>query len=92
VSEESLEWVRQPFLCSLKKSVRLASHELQMSTMTVWRVLRKRLEMNPYHLHLVQFLQSFWYTVYIFSKFQKLQVTPRDQRKYFLIATGKKYL
>jgi hypothetical protein len=33
--------------------------------MTVWRVLRKRLEMKPYRLHLVQFLHSFWYKVYI---------------------------
>jgi hypothetical protein len=47
---------------SSKKSVGHASRELEMSTMTVWRVLRKRLEMKPYRLHLIQFLQSFWYT------------------------------
>jgi hypothetical protein len=62
--EESVERVRQSFLRSPKKSVCHASRELEMSTMTVWGVLRKRLEMKPYRLHLVQFLQSFWYTVY----------------------------
>jgi hypothetical protein len=40
-----------------------AGGDLEMSTMTVWRVLRKGLEIKPYRLHLVQFLQSFWYTV-----------------------------
>jgi hypothetical protein len=51
-------------LRSPKKSVLHASRELEMSTMTVWRVLRKRLEIKPYRLHLLQFLQSFWYAVY----------------------------
>jgi hypothetical protein len=50
--------VRQNFLLSPKKSVRHASPELEMSTMTVWWVLRKRPEVKPYHLHLVEFLQS----------------------------------
>jgi hypothetical protein len=27
-------------------------------------VLRKKLEIKSYRLHLVQFLQSFWYTEY----------------------------
>jgi hypothetical protein len=35
--------VRQSFLRSPKKSVRHASRELEMSTMTVWRAFRKRL-------------------------------------------------
>jgi hypothetical protein len=39
VSEESVERVRQSFLCSPKKSVRHASRELETSSMTVWRVL-----------------------------------------------------
>jgi hypothetical protein len=64
VSEETVERVRQSFLCSPKKFVHPASRELEMSTMTVWRVLRKKLEIKSYRLHLVQFLQSFWYTEY----------------------------
>jgi hypothetical protein len=55
VSEESVEQVKQSFLHSLEKSVRHATHELEMLTMTVWRVLQKRLEMKPYRLHLVSF-------------------------------------
>jgi hypothetical protein len=53
VSEESVERMKESFLSSPKKSVRHASRELEMSTMTVWRVLRKRLEMKPYRLYLV---------------------------------------
>jgi hypothetical protein len=52
VSEESVERMRASFLRSPKKSVRHASREMEMSTMTVWRVLRKRLEIKPYRLHL----------------------------------------
>jgi hypothetical protein len=54
---ESVKRVGQFFLRSPKKSVRHASHELAMSSMTVWRVLRKRLLMKPYRLHLLQFLK-----------------------------------
>jgi hypothetical protein len=43
----SVERVRQSFLRSPKKSVRHASRELEVSTMTVWRVLRKRLKWSP---------------------------------------------
>jgi hypothetical protein len=42
VSEESVERVRQSFLRSPKTSVRLASRELEISTVAVWRVLRER--------------------------------------------------
>jgi len=57
VSEESMEGVTQSFLCSPKKSVCCASPELEMSSMTVWRELRKRLHMQPYRLHWLQFLK-----------------------------------
>jgi hypothetical protein len=43
VSEEIVERARQSFLPSPKKSVRHASLELEMSTMTVWKMFRKRL-------------------------------------------------
>ena len=56
MSEESVERVRQSFLRSPKKSVRRESCELEMSSMTVW-MLRKRLQMKPYHLHLLHLLK-----------------------------------
>jgi hypothetical protein len=59
VSEETVGRVRQSSLRSPKKSVRHGSRELKMSTMTVWKVLQKRLKLKLYHLHFVQFLQSF---------------------------------
>jgi hypothetical protein len=55
VSEESSERVSKSFLRSLKKSARHVSLELEMSTMILWRVLRKRLEMKMHRLHLAQF-------------------------------------
>jgi hypothetical protein len=70
VSEESVERARQSFLRSSKKSVRHASRALKMSTMTAWRLLRKRLETKPYRRHLAQFLRSFRYTVYYFVRRQ----------------------
>jgi hypothetical protein len=48
VSEESVQ--RASLLRSLKTSVSHACRELEMSTVTVWRVLRKRQEMKPYRL------------------------------------------
>lgn len=57
VSKESVEQVRQSFLPRPKKSVHCASRELEMSSMTVWRVLRKRLLMKPHRLHLLQLLK-----------------------------------
>ena len=56
-SEESIERVTESFLRSPKKSVHCASCELEMWSMTVWRVLQKRLHMKPYCLHLLQFLK-----------------------------------
>jgi transposase len=53
VSEQCVERVRQSLLRSPKKSVHHAGRELEVSSMTVWRVLRKK----PYHLHLRQFLK-----------------------------------
>jgi transposase len=49
------------FTSQSEKSVRHASRELEMSTVTVWRMLWKRLEMKPNRLYLLQFLQLFWY-------------------------------
>ena len=57
MSEESVELVRQSFLRSPKKYVRCTSLELEMSSMTVWRVLRKRVCMKSYRFHLLQFLK-----------------------------------
>ncbi|GFS84795.1 hypothetical protein TNCV_2956911 [Trichonephila clavipes] len=43
---------------SLKKSVLHTSHELAMPVTTVWKVLRKRLELRPYRLLLLQALKQ----------------------------------
>ena len=52
-----MERVRRSFLRSPKKTVRRASREFEMSSIRVWRVLRKRLHMKPNRLHLWQFLE-----------------------------------
>ena len=57
-SEEKVEQVRETFLRSPRKSVRRASAETQIPRTTVWRVLRKRLQMKPYRLQLVQALKE----------------------------------
>ena len=57
-SEEKVEQVRQKFLRSPRKSVRRASVETHIPRTTVWRVLRKRLQMKPYRLQLVQALKE----------------------------------
>ncbi|GFU10114.1 DUF4817 domain-containing protein [Trichonephila clavipes] len=56
-SEESVTRVRETFLRSPNISVRRASRELAMPMRTVWKVLRKRLELRPYRLHLLQALK-----------------------------------
>ena len=54
ISEEKVEQVRQNLLRSPKKSVRRTSLETKIPTTTVWRVLRKRLQMKASKLHVVQ--------------------------------------
>ena len=63
VSEENVQHVRDSFLWSPKKSLRKASRELGMPVMTVWKVLRKHLQMHPYHLQLLQALKPTDYAV-----------------------------
>jgi hypothetical protein len=46
--------VRQSFLRSPKKFVRCACRELEISSMTVWRVLRNALQIKSYCLQLLQ--------------------------------------
>lgn len=57
-SKDAVEQVRTAFQRSPRKSVRRASRELQLAPATVWRVLRKRLQMVPYKLKLVQQLKD----------------------------------
>lgn len=57
VSEERVEQVREAFVRSPKKSVRRASRELAIPVTSVWRVLRRRLHLHPYHLQLLQALK-----------------------------------
>jgi hypothetical protein len=57
-SEESVQQVRETFRRSLKKSVRRASRELLMPVMTAWKVVRKKLSMKPYKIHLLHMLKE----------------------------------
>ena len=51
-SEAILERIRESFQRSPQKSTAKASRELGIPQTTVWRVLRKRLQMYPYRLTL----------------------------------------
>ena len=53
-SEETVECVRRKILQNIKKSLRGTSLETQIPPTAVWHILRKRLIMKPYKLHLVQ--------------------------------------
>ncbi|PSN49705.1 hypothetical protein C0J52_05333 [Blattella germanica] len=64
VSEDNVQRVRDAFVRSPKKSVRKASRELAIPVMTVWKVLKKRLHMRPYHLQLLQALKPTDYAVH----------------------------
>ena len=57
VTEERVERVRESFMRSPKKSVRKASRELAIPVTSVWRVLRRRLQLRPYRLQLLQALK-----------------------------------
>ena len=57
-STETIERVQNIFQRSPRKSIRRASRELQMSSTTVWRVVRKHLRMIFYKLHLLQHLKD----------------------------------
>lgn len=58
VMEESVGLIQSAFLGSPRKSTRRASHELQVPQSTVWKVLRKGLNMKPYKLQHLQALSS----------------------------------
>ena len=55
--EERVERVSDAFARSPKKSVQRASRELAIPVMSVWRILRRRLQLHPYHLQLLQALK-----------------------------------
>lgn len=57
VSEENVARIQTAFQRSPTKSTRHASRKLQLPTTTIWRVLRRRLVMKPYKLHLLQALR-----------------------------------
>ena len=46
--EERVERVSDAFACSPEKSVWWASRELAIPVMSVWRILRRRLQLRPY--------------------------------------------
>ena len=55
--EERVVRVSYAFARSPKKSVRRASRELAISVMSVLRILRRRLQLRPYRLQLLQALK-----------------------------------
>lgn len=57
VSDENTERIRETFACSPRKSLRRASRELQMPHQTIWKVVRRRLLMKAYKIHMLQALQ-----------------------------------
>jgi hypothetical protein len=63
VSEESVERVGQFFFVVRRNlcAMRVVNWDVDYDCV---RVSLKRLEMKPHRLHLVQLLQSFWYTAY----------------------------
>ena len=58
VSEEQVVRIRATFEGSPRKSKNRASRELAITQSTIWRVLRRRLNLKPYRLHLVQALTN----------------------------------
>ena len=58
LSTETIKRVRNIFQWSPRKSIRRASRELEMSSTTIWQVVKKHLHMIPYKLHLLQHLKD----------------------------------
>ena len=58
VPEEAVNSVRAAFHHNPRKSTRRASRELSLPQSTVWRILRKRIKISPYRLHLLQALKE----------------------------------
>ena len=58
ISEDDVDKIRDVYLSSPKTSTRRVSQRLQMPQTTIWRVLRKRLQMKPYKLQLLQHLRK----------------------------------
>jgi len=57
VTEETVDRLRETFTRSPRKYVRRASRELKIPETTVRKILRKRLQLYPYKLQMVQNLQ-----------------------------------
>ena len=64
-SAENVDRVRETFVKSPQKPTHCASRELQMPQSSVWRVLRKRLRMTGYRLHLLQALNPQDHNLYL---------------------------
>lgn len=78
MSEESLKRVRKLFQLSSPNSVRNVSRKLAVQVMTMWNILRIRLQMRPYRLLLLQFLKPTDYTVRTDFAIQMLQLEDDD--------------
>jgi hypothetical protein len=58
VSDAAVDHIQACFQCSPQKSVRRASHELQLLQTVVSKIMRNHLLMKPYKLHLVQAMKT----------------------------------
>ena len=56
--EEKVDKICKKILNSPRKSIRRTSFETQIPTITVWRVVRKRLPMRPYKPQLLKALKA----------------------------------
>ena len=58
MSEEKVDKICKKIVNSPRKSIRRTSFKTQIPTTTVWRVVRKRLQMRPCKLQLLQALKA----------------------------------
>ena len=58
ISEGNMEQIRRKLVNSPRKSIRRTSFETQIPKSSVWRIVRKRLQMRPYKLQFIQALKA----------------------------------
>ena len=58
ISEGNVEQIRRKLVNSSRKSIRRTSFETQIPKSSVWRIVRKRLQMKPHKLQFVQALKA----------------------------------
>ena len=84
VSEENVRWIQESCECSLRKSTRRASRELEIPQLTVWRVLRCCLLFNWVHLFESPCLITLLVTVCLLSSQKIIELCHYWQEKYIM--------